>query len=252
MTYLHKHAKTHVYYHRRIIPDDIRHAFKGSREYKRSLQTKDLREAKRRNAKETVKSDALFERMRQSTSLSMDDAMALARKRWTEMLQEDAEERASSPEYHKHPQDADDLVPQADEFQHILNEYRAALSSDDARCPDYSLAYFEVRRIIETEQLPITDESSEPFQPLAYAFLRLGVHAIQQLIERERGHFREDAVVDFTNQPAPSQHPAPGPIPMVCPHQNLHHFLIGTTLAKHCRQCSRCGKRTTTQSRIPS
>ena len=67
---------------------------------------------------EAVKVEAEFERARQFQSLSMDDAMALARKRWTQILQEDAEERTISPEYHTHPHGTDELVPQRDEFEH--------------------------------------------------------------------------------------------------------------------------------------
>lgn len=58
-TYLTKRGAT--YYFRRVIPEELRGAFKGKRELTFSLRTKDPREAAKRCRLEAVKSDKLFE-----------------------------------------------------------------------------------------------------------------------------------------------------------------------------------------------
>ncbi len=97
MSYLLKDPRTGIFYHRRVVPVKLRAAV-GVREIKRSLGTKDPKEAKRLN--QEVGSEVA--RILQSAQDSLDglplldDAQAATlAARWRhKALQEDAEDRA--------------------------------------------------------------------------------------------------------------------------------------------------------------
>ncbi|WP_236414356.1 DUF6538 domain-containing protein [Pseudomonas syringae] len=78
-----KHPQSGVFYFRRRVPDDLRPAL--GREYKRSLQTRDIGEAKGRHAAEWIKSEEAFALARAQLSgaevLSAKDVQQLAA-RW--------------------------------------------------------------------------------------------------------------------------------------------------------------------------
>jgi hypothetical protein len=58
-----KHPKTGIYWLRKVVPDDLR-AVVGKREFKFSLKTKDVTEAKQRHAAEVAKIEAKLANLR--------------------------------------------------------------------------------------------------------------------------------------------------------------------------------------------
>ena len=97
MSYLLRDPRTGVFYHRRVVPVKLRAAV-GVREIKRSLETKDPREAKRRNQEVGAEVARILHSAQDSVDglTVLDDAQAEAlAARWLrKALQEDAEERA--------------------------------------------------------------------------------------------------------------------------------------------------------------
>ena len=55
-----KHPKSSVYYYRKVIPAALRRALGNKHEFRASLGTKDLREAKRKYPEAAAKIDAIL------------------------------------------------------------------------------------------------------------------------------------------------------------------------------------------------
>ena len=83
MSCVHKHPKTGVYYFRRAIPEDIRHAFGSKRETKNSLGTKDYAKAKRLAMEEAVQLEDQFKQARNAEPISVSEARVCAFNRTT-------------------------------------------------------------------------------------------------------------------------------------------------------------------------
>ncbi|OCC02388.1 hypothetical protein BA190_23985 [Labrys sp. WJW] len=95
-----KHPKTGVYYFRKAVPDDLR-ALVGRREEKRTLRTKDPREARERFTKVAAEVASEWMRLRsnpQPTGLSRRDALALAGRWYLWFTSAFEEEPGSCPE----------------------------------------------------------------------------------------------------------------------------------------------------------
>jgi len=97
MTYLKRHPKTGTYYFRRAVPDDIRHVI-GKREFKVTLGTKDVGEAKRKAHEVALDVERKIEQARlrgtgEDFQLSKADAEEIAARTLGRWLQEDAEDR---------------------------------------------------------------------------------------------------------------------------------------------------------------
>tara|TARA_R110002167_G_scaffold130417_1_gene313859 strand:+ start:167 stop:1834 length:1668 start_codon:yes stop_codon:yes gene_type:complete len=78
-----KHPDSGIYYHRIEVPDDIRQAI-GKSWIKKSLRTKDFKEAKRLFALQYAETQALFEQARSKITLTPKDIEVLAQ-RWLEV-----------------------------------------------------------------------------------------------------------------------------------------------------------------------
>jgi hypothetical protein len=99
MTYLQKHPKTGVYYFRRAVPPELRQAV-GKSEWKRSLKTKDVAEAKRRVHEVGITVERVFQQARSGeatapaeASLTLEDAEWLATAWLVDELGDDASDR---------------------------------------------------------------------------------------------------------------------------------------------------------------
>ena len=64
MTLLSRHPKTGTYYYRRAVPLELREAIGKGREWKETLRTKDVREAKRFASEVNVRVEDAFDRAR--------------------------------------------------------------------------------------------------------------------------------------------------------------------------------------------
>ena len=90
MSYLQRHPKTGVYWFRRGVPAELRPAI-GRREVRKSLGTKDVREAKRLCGDLAAETDRLFNSARAGVDLSLAAAKQLAQA-WRVKAQEAAQE----------------------------------------------------------------------------------------------------------------------------------------------------------------
>ncbi len=93
-----KHPTTHVYYYRRVVPDDLRQVV-GKREEKRSLGTKDPEEAKTRHAWVAAEVEARWRELRRGVQpVSHKQAHAVAGELYRDLLarNEDQPETADS------------------------------------------------------------------------------------------------------------------------------------------------------------
>ncbi len=197
MSYLHRDLRTGVFYHRRGVPVKLRAAL-GVREIKRSLGTKDPKEAKRRNQEV----GAEVARTLQSAQDSLDglpilddaQADALAARWLRKALQEDVEDRALGTGGDK----------DADHLSDFLADVREALAAP----VNLKFARPFVREVLEDEGL-VVPEGTEAYRKLSLAMLRALAEYVRIAMDRSLGRWGE----------APQQQvPAPSPpqaIPVV-------------------------------------
>ena len=182
MTYLKRHPKSGTYYFRRAVPDDIRQVI-GKREFKVTLGTKDVGEAKRKAHEVALDVERRIEQARRIGSgedfqLSQADAEEIAGRALRQWLQEDAENRIAGTQ--QGTSDEIDLEAEA----------REALGTSD-----YRPARTDVEDAVEREGLPadaFSNVNAVSYRTLAHALLRAQVQLGKQIKERERGIWRED------------------------------------------------------------
>ena len=195
MTYLIKDKRTGVFHHRRVVPVALREEV-GKREIKRSLRTKDEKEAKRLNQEVGLEVDRILQSAQDTLDglPILDDAQAdaLAARWLRKALQEDAEERAFGK------------GGDADHFSDFLGDAREALA------PPINLKFARshVREVLEDEGLVI-QEGTEAYHKLYLAVLRALVEFFK--IGKDRSLGRWDAE-------SPQQAPPPaGPVVVLSP-----------------------------------
>ena len=163
MIYLHEDQRTGMFYYRRVVPAELRAAV-GRREIKRSLRTKDTKEAKRRCQEVGPEVDRILQSAQDSLDglplLTDVQADTLAARWLRKALQEDAEDRALGQEA-RDKDVPDHLVPD------FLAEVREALAPP----VDLKFARPHVREVLEDEGL-VLPEGTEAYRKLSLAMLR--------------------------------------------------------------------------------
>jgi hypothetical protein len=197
MTYLFRHPKTSVYYFRRAVPEELRDVI-GRREWKKSLGTKDVREAKRLAHEAALECERALDQARNGVSLTDAEAAALANRWLSEALAEDADARVLG-RYAKKTKAANVLADE-DLTRLFLSEAREALAESD-----YSNARAPVAEMLEGAGLTVAEES-ESFKRAAHAVLRAQVKLLERVAERQRGVWRDQQ----EGQPA-------APLPSITP-----------------------------------
>ncbi|MCZ6744742.1 MAG: site-specific integrase, partial [Alphaproteobacteria bacterium] len=152
-----------MFYYRRVVPAELRAAV-GRREIKRSLRTKETKEAKRRCQEVGPEVDRILQSAQDSIDglplLTDVQADTLAVRWLRKALQEDAEDRALGHEA-RDKDVPDHLVPD------FLAEVREALAPP----VDLKFARPHVREVLEDEGL-VLPEGTEAYRKLSLAMLR--------------------------------------------------------------------------------
>jgi len=179
MTYLIKDSRTGIYYHRRAVPAELRKVV-GKREIKRSLKTKNPKEAKRLNQEVGPEVDRILQSAQDSVDglPLLDDAQAEAlAARWLhKALQEDVEDRALATGGDK----------DADHLSDFLGDVREALAAP----VNLKFARSHVQEVLEDGGL-VVPEGTEAYRKLSLAMLRaLAVYA-KTAMERSLGRWNE-------------------------------------------------------------
>lgn len=194
MTYLIKDKRTGVFYHRRVVPVALRETV-GRREIKRSLGTKDPKEAKRLNQEVGPEVNRILQSAQDSLDglpvLNDAQANTLAARWLQKALQEDTEERALGSGGDK---DADGLSD-------FLADVREALAAP----VNLKFARPHVREVLEDEGL-VLQEGTEAYRKLSLAVLRALAEYTKIAMERSLGRWKK------TSQ---QRAPAPQDLPVV-------------------------------------
>jgi hypothetical protein len=166
-----KHPKTGVFYYRRVVPHSLRAAL-GRTEFRLSLGTKDLREAKRRYPEKAAEVDALIARASGTpVTLTHREIIALAGKWYWQKLDH----------YHDSPGDPVGW----DIWQDLL------LTEDDG---GHSAAFLrsEIDRLLADEGLAIDERSRAALDD---AVLDKALALADRLIARANGDYRPDPLL---------------------------------------------------------
>ena len=179
MTYLHRDPRTGIYHHRRAVPSELRGII-GKREVKRSLGTKESKEAKRRNQEVGLEVDRLLQSARDTLDghpvFDAIQADALTSRWLHKALHEDTEERVLGAGGDK----------DADHLSDFLGNVRGALAAP----VNLKFARTKVRDVLEEEGLVIP-EGTEVHRVLSLAMLRVLAEFAKVTLERSHGRWTD-------------------------------------------------------------
>ena len=167
-----KHPKSNVFYYRKVIPHPLRAAFGGRTEFRVSLGTKDLREAKRRYPEKAAEVEAILaQACGGPVTLMHKQIIALAGRWYSQKLDE----------YDANPGDPLGWEVWADELRDAYHEDRVAHAVKSA-----------VDKLLAAEGL-IIDERSR--KALDETILAHGISLSDRLIHRAEGDYRPDPLL---------------------------------------------------------
>ena len=182
MSYLQRHPKTGVYRFRRAVPPELRKVLNKT-EIKKSLGTKDVREAKRLAMEMAAEVDRLFSSAKSGVSLSLADAEALAKAWKAEVLAEDAEKFASSAE----PLDWADVERMTKAAAPFMESERQDLAARAAN--PYVVA--QAKAVLAKQGVAL-GEDDPSFRRLCFAIHKALVDVQEITVERTRGVWRSE------------------------------------------------------------
>src|SRR5438067_9668729 len=168
-----KHSKTHVYYYRKVVPPHLREAL-GRTEFRISLGTKDLREAKRRYVEKVAEVDAIIAQASGGpVTLTHKQIIALAGRWYIQKVQE----------HEDNPGDALGWEVWADGLRDTY--------LDENRIPDF--VGTEADKLLRAEGL-VLDERGR--KALEETLLSNAIDLSNTLINRADGDYRPDPLVE--------------------------------------------------------
>jgi hypothetical protein len=177
MTYLHKHPKTGVYYFRRAIPPDLRPFIGKGVQWKETLSTKNVAEAKRHAHDVASRVEAAFDEARRKANpdlrpaLSDAEIAALAREWLSVGLYEDAKARLAADA----PYSEADVEEQLAGFDELEGHLRGFLRRNN---------YSDFNPMIDAalqERGRKLNPTSPSYRAIGQVFARAGLEAIKQL-----------------------------------------------------------------------
>lgn len=188
-----KDPRSGIFYIRRGVPSKLKEQL-GS-VYKRSLETRDPTEAKKRFTVELAKCDHIFSEAKQRleketvSEMSREEAERIADVWLAQVLEEDEEfrmEGLTNREYYK-IQESIDLLEDVEKNKLARG--------------DISLIDFELDDFIDSHALKI-NKDTPAYKQLAYAFLKASVRSNELINKRQQGEVVETPVIDLVD---PSQ-----------------------------------------------
>ena len=168
-----KHTKTNVFYYRKVIPQPLRAKLGGRTEFRISLGTKDLREAKRRYPGTAAEVEAILAQARGGpVTLTHRQIIALAGRWYTQKLDE----------YDANPGDPLGWEVWADGLRDAYHEDRVA-----------GAVKTEVDKLLAAEGLALDERTRKT---LDEAILDYGLSLSERLIGRAEGDYRPDPLLE--------------------------------------------------------
>ncbi|PKM24428.1 MAG: hypothetical protein CVV09_16025 [Gammaproteobacteria bacterium HGW-Gammaproteobacteria-13] len=184
-----KHPVSGVFYFRREVPEDIRGLI-GKREWKLSLKTKELVQARPRFAHESAKCEQVFLNAREQQAgrlvLQHSDVHKLA-DRWSAEVIAEWEVDAEAPK--------DFLVFQGDE---VLTATDMVDVEDSDSC--FKAVEVYIRSALAKAMLPLPDRADPVWERLAQEFYRAWRDLCRVALSRHKGNWRDMPVLEAASQ----------------------------------------------------